>query len=98
VLWIELPKGVSALKLHEIAMAEKISIAPGPMFSATQGFPNFIRLNCGHPWSAEIERAVETLGRLVKKLILPGFPGEKQLGLGEGCEVEHLSFAKARSI
>jgi len=69
VLWIELPKGVSALKLHGIAMAEKISIAPGPMFSATQGFPNFIRLNCGHPWSGEIERAVGTLGRLVKKLM-----------------------------
>jgi hypothetical protein len=30
--------------------------------------------------------------------VLPGFPGEKQLGLGAGGEVEHLSFAKARSI
>jgi DNA-binding transcriptional MocR family regulator len=66
VLWIELPRKVSALRLHECALAEKISIAPGPMFSATQGFQNFIRLNCGHPWSDEIERAVGTLGRLVK--------------------------------
>src|SRR6266478_1198452 len=31
VLWIELPKKVSALKLHERALAEKFSIAPGPM-------------------------------------------------------------------
>lgn len=68
VLWIELPKSVSALKLHERALVEKISIAPGPMFSATQSFPNFIRLNCGHPWSGNLERAVGILGRLVKKL------------------------------
>ena len=69
VLWIELPEIVSALKLHERALAEKISIAPGPMFSATQGFQNFIRLNCGHPWSGNLERAVGVLGRLVKKLM-----------------------------
>ena len=68
VLWIELPKRVSALALHEQALAEKISIAPGPMFSAKQGFPNFFRLNCGHPWSAQSERAIEILGSLVKRM------------------------------
>jgi DNA-binding transcriptional MocR family regulator len=67
VLWLELPPKISALKLHEQALAEKISIAPGPMFSATQGFQNFIRINCGHPWSARLAQAVETLGRLVRK-------------------------------
>lgn len=69
VLWIELPSNVSALKLHERALVEKISIAPGPMFSASQGFQNFIRLNCGHPWSDNLDRAVITLGHLVKKLM-----------------------------
>ena len=69
VLWIELPQKVSALKLHERALAEKISIAPGPMFSATQSFQNFIRLNCGHSWSDRAGRAVEILGRLVKQLM-----------------------------
>ncbi|HXI69015.1 MAG TPA: PLP-dependent aminotransferase family protein [Verrucomicrobiae bacterium] len=69
VLWVELPKKVSALKLHDLALAEKISIAPGPMFSANQGFQNFIRLNCGHPWSPGIERAVDVLGRLVRRLM-----------------------------
>jgi DNA-binding transcriptional MocR family regulator len=69
VLWVELPRKVSALKLHDLALVEKISIAPGPMFSASQGFQNFIRLNCGHPWSPEIERAVNVLGRLVRRLM-----------------------------
>jgi DNA-binding transcriptional MocR family regulator len=69
VLWVELPRKVSALKLHDLALVEKISIAPGPMFSASQGFQNFIRLNCGHPWSPEIERAVGMLGKLVRRLM-----------------------------
>ena len=67
VLWVELPKTVSGLKLHEHALAAKISIAPGPMFSASQGFQNFIRLSCGHPWSERLDRAVTFLGRLVKE-------------------------------
>jgi DNA-binding transcriptional MocR family regulator len=68
VLWIELPKNVSSLKLHELALAQKISIAPGPMFSASQQFQNFIRLNCGYPWSPRIEWAIGVLGDLVRKL------------------------------
>ncbi len=68
VLWVELPKKVSALKLHALALVEKISIAPGPMFSASQGFDNFIRINCGHPWSTRLEWAIGTLGKLVEKL------------------------------
>jgi len=68
VLWVELPETVSALELHERALAEKISIAPGPMFSAKQHFQNFIRLNCGHAWTSDMERAIGILGRLVKQL------------------------------
>ncbi len=70
VLWIELPEKICALALHERALAEKISIAPGPMFSAKQSFRNFIRLNCGHRWSERAEGAVVVLGRLVKELAL----------------------------
>jgi DNA-binding transcriptional MocR family regulator len=69
VLWVELPKNVSALELHDRALREKISIAPGPMFSASRQFGNFIRLNCGHPWSPRIESAIGALGQMVRKLI-----------------------------
>ena len=67
LLWCELPVGVDALKLFSQAREAGISIAPGPMFSPTGDFRNFIRINCGHPWSASIERAVGTLGQLAKK-------------------------------
>jgi DNA-binding transcriptional MocR family regulator len=53
-LWIELPAKVDALRLFRDAMAAGITIAPGPLFSAKQQYPNFIRLNCGKPWSEEI--------------------------------------------
>ena len=68
VLWVGLPPNVSALKLHERALAEKISVAPGPMFSAKQQFANFIRVSCGHPWSNAAERAIGVLGYLVKRM------------------------------
>jgi DNA-binding transcriptional MocR family regulator len=69
VLWVELPEKVSALELHRRALAENISIAPGPMFSAKQSFQNFVRLNCGHAWSSKTERAIDTLARLTTKLM-----------------------------
>ena len=68
VLWAELPPGVKALELQERALSEGISLAPGPMFSPRQGFQQFIRLNCGHPWNGRMERAVATLGTLVRKM------------------------------
>ena len=55
VLWVELPPAVRALELQDRAQVEGISVTPGPMFSARQGFENFIRLNCGHPWNARLE-------------------------------------------
>src|SRR5688572_546336 len=67
VIWVELPHGVDSLELHRRALAQKISIAPGPIFSAKQKYKNFIRLSCGLPWSEKIERAVRTLGDLVRE-------------------------------
>lgn len=64
VLWVELPKSVDSLELHRRALEEKISIAPGPLFSAKQKYLNFMRLSCGDPWSGRLEQALITLGRL----------------------------------
>lgn len=66
-LWVELPKSVNSLELHRKALEAKISIAPGPIFSARQKYQNFIRLNCGQPWSDRVEQALVTLGRLAGK-------------------------------
>ncbi len=64
VLWVELPHHVDSLELQERALAERISISPGPIFSARQRYRNYIRLNCGYPWSERLDQALRTLGRL----------------------------------
>ncbi len=62
-LWVEMPDGTDSLALHRTAMAAGISIAPGPMFSASVDFGNCVRINFGHPFDARVEAALETLGR-----------------------------------
>ncbi|WP_336201805.1 GntR family transcriptional regulator MpaR [Pseudomonas guariconensis] len=65
-LWLELPEQMDALKLFHMALAQGISIAPGPIFSPTRRFGNCIRLNYGSPWNEGAEQAMETLGRIVR--------------------------------
>ena len=64
-VWVELPVGVDAMALHRAALAHRISLAPGPMFSASGEFRHHIRLTCGQHWDGALERAVRTLARLV---------------------------------
>jgi len=68
VLWVELPKTVDSFELHRRALARKISIAPGPLFSPKQAYRHCIRLNCALPWDERLERALVTLGRLAEEL------------------------------
>lgn len=65
-LWLELPPNVDALEVHRLALAANISIAPGPMFSARREFRNCLRLNCGHPWSPVMDRAIAEVARIIR--------------------------------
>lgn len=62
--WVELPAAVDALDLHRRAAAEGIGISPGPMFSAQRAYRNCVRLNYGHPWTAELLDGFQRLGAL----------------------------------
>src|SRR3990167_2486887 len=64
-LWFEFSEHVDALRLFQLTLAQGISLARGPIFSATRRFGNCARLNCGHPWNAESEAAMAVLGRLL---------------------------------
>ena len=66
VLWVELPPQVDSVRLFEAARDHGIAIGPGPMFSNSGRYRNFIRLNCGHPMTARLELAVARLGELVR--------------------------------
>jgi len=69
VIWVECPVAVDAEKLYAQALAHGISIAPGPMFSATRKYRNFVRLNCAVVWSERVEKAIARLGQLVLAML-----------------------------
>jgi DNA-binding transcriptional MocR family regulator len=65
-LWIECAPTVNSLEVHRLALKGGITVAPGPMFSARRQFGNYIRLNTGHPWTATMDRAVQSIGNILK--------------------------------
>jgi DNA-binding transcriptional MocR family regulator len=67
VLWVQLPEGVDSLELYKLALKGRITLAPGYVFSATNQFPEFIRLNAA-VWSYQTEKALERLGEMIEEL------------------------------
>ncbi|WP_025141029.1 PLP-dependent aminotransferase family protein [Achromobacter sp. DH1f] len=65
-LWLEMPAAVDALALHRQALARGISVAPGPIFSASGQFGNALRLNYGHPWDPGQDDAIRILGEMAR--------------------------------
>jgi DNA-binding transcriptional MocR family regulator len=66
-LWLDLPEAIDAMELHRLAIEQGISLAPGPIFSATHAFEHYVRLNFGHPWSPKIDDAIRVLGELLAR-------------------------------
>jgi len=64
VLWVELPPQVDGMQLYELALERGITVGPGYMFSVSNSYKNFIRLNYSSPWSKDIEQAVITVGKM----------------------------------
>lgn len=64
LLWIEMPPKTDALELYRRALAERIAILPGKIFSPSNRFRHHIRINCGQSWGEKQERALVRLGRI----------------------------------
>jgi DNA-binding transcriptional MocR family regulator len=64
VLWLELPRSFNSRELFGEALENGICFAPGDVFSASVRYRNCLRISCGHPWSARIEKGLATLGAL----------------------------------
>jgi DNA-binding transcriptional MocR family regulator len=69
VIWVELPQGLDSTSLFDAAIRQGINFAPGPLFSATGRYRNFLRLNCGRRMSPELDAAVARLGRLAARML-----------------------------
>ncbi|MBK5937420.1 MAG: PLP-dependent aminotransferase family protein [Halorhodospira halophila] len=64
VVWVELPAGCDSLELQRRALAEGVSVAPGPVFSPTGRYGRCLRLNCAQADVAATEWALQRLGAL----------------------------------
>lgn len=68
VLWVEMPDGCDATTLYEAALRARISVTPGPLFSARGRYHTCIRLNAA-AWDKTRQAGISTLGRLAAKVL-----------------------------
>jgi DNA-binding transcriptional MocR family regulator len=69
ILWVEMPVGTDAIKLYNQAFERGISIVPGPLFSLSGKYGNYIRLSSAL-WNERVESGIRTLGELAQELLL----------------------------
>lgn len=65
LLWVQLPEEIDTVALQRQAVSRGLSVAPGPAFSASGGFSNYLRINAGHPWSERTRDALDLLAGLI---------------------------------
>ena len=68
-LWIELPEHVDTMQLYHRALADKITIAPGAMFSTNKQFDHCFRLNASFECTTPIVAAIKRLGELINIML-----------------------------
>lgn len=66
-LWVQVP-GIEGQALFDAALAQRIGILPGHLFSSHGDHRQHVRLACGMPWTPVLEDALRTLGRLAHRL------------------------------
>ena len=65
-LWVEFDKKVNTSDLFDIAIKQKISIAPGRMYTLQDQFENCMRVSLGLLLTEEVRQKLKVLGRVVK--------------------------------
>ena len=68
LLWVELARGTDTMELSRRALARRVGIVPGRVFSTGDTYGHCFRLNCGFPLRGGWEEALETLAGLAKAL------------------------------
>jgi DNA-binding transcriptional MocR family regulator len=71
VLWLQLPERIDAVELYDAASASGVQFAPGPMFSASRAYGDFMRINTGFPYTDATDQQLVALGRLIAERMKP---------------------------
>ncbi|PHI32493.1 aminotransferase-like domain-containing protein [Budvicia aquatica] len=69
VIWVELPEGVNGVELFHTALAERISLNPGVLFSPNGRYSNAFRLSCCYPFNERYSWAIKRVGELAAVML-----------------------------
>ena len=67
-IWVELPAGTDAYALQKAALEKGIGICPGHIFSVSDFFNHYIRVNYCPLRNAKVKNAIKLLANLVLKI------------------------------
>jgi DNA-binding transcriptional MocR family regulator len=67
-LWVEFDKKINTTELFERAIKQKISIAPGRLYTLQNQFENCMRLSIGLPWSEELRHKLKLIGGIAARM------------------------------
>lgn len=65
-IWFKLPEGYSSEALWSRVISEKLSIAPGSMFSFTSNYTCYFRITFALPWNNKMESGVIRLAEVIR--------------------------------
>jgi DNA-binding transcriptional MocR family regulator len=68
-LWLELDQRIDTTALFDLAIEQKLSFAPGRMFTQHDQFNNCMRLNFALQWDDSLELDLKRLGQFFKKAL-----------------------------
>jgi DNA-binding transcriptional MocR family regulator len=78
-LWVELPERLSSSRVFDAALAERIVVAPGTLFSNSSRFDHYMRINCGWPYGEAVDAGLRRLGQIVAACARAGRVAERGL-------------------
>lgn len=90
ILWAELPHGFDCQHLNRCLLPMGIQVAAGSISSASGKYRNCLRLSYSQPMTAEIERAIQTVGKAIYTLLEEDRPLKENRPLAEvGAEKQN---------
>ena len=69
LLWLELPRGLDAVQLHEACLQEQILIAPGTVFATAGRFRHGVRIGLGGDWTPQHLQALRRVGEVACQML-----------------------------
>ncbi|MCL1050910.1 PLP-dependent aminotransferase family protein [Shewanella abyssi] len=68
-IWFQLPTHLSSQALWHKVIENKLSIAPGAMFTLDNRYDNYFRITYALPWNDDMEKGISLLGQIIAEYV-----------------------------